>query len=74
MEEKYAKNKFPIYYDSENSVAKALHQEFKILKLGRMPGILIIDKSGIIKFAYYGDSMHDIPKATTILSVLEELK
>ncbi|MBD3229692.1 MAG: redoxin domain-containing protein [Candidatus Lokiarchaeota archaeon] len=72
MEEKYAKGKFPIYYDEEKNVSKLLKQEVKILKLGRMPGLLIIDKEGVIQYAYYSSSMKDIPKNNDVIAVIEE--
>ena len=70
MEKKYAKEKFPILYDQKNEVAKQLKQQKKFWKLGRLPGMLIVDKAGIIQFAYYSDSMSDIPKNKTVLEVI----
>ncbi len=72
LERKYAK-KYPIYYDEQEKVAKMLNQESKILKLGRMPGLLIVDKQGIIQYAYYGDSMSDIPENPELLEVINNL-
>lgn len=74
MEMKYAKGKFPILYDEKNQVAKKLNQQVKILKLGRLPGLLIVDKSGIIRYAYYSDNMKDIPKNADILEILSHFK
>jgi peroxiredoxin len=73
MEQKYAKERFPIYYDETKEATKRLHQEFKIFKLGRMPALLIVDKEGIIRYAYYSDSMSDIPKNKILLEVIEKL-
>ena len=73
MEQKYAKEEFPIYYDNNKEVVKKLHQEFKIRKLGRMPALFIVDKEGIIQYAYYSDSMSDIPKNKALFEVLEKL-
>lgn len=72
MEEKYAR-KYPIYYDEDKSVAILLNQQIKILKFGRMPGLLIVDKKGIIQWAYYGDSMKDIPENEILFEILKEL-
>ncbi len=41
--------------------------------MGRMPGMLVVDKDGIIQWAYYSDSMHDIPKNAVVLEILEKL-
>lgn len=73
MEMKYAKMKFPILYDEKNSVAPRLHQEFKLSKLGRLPGMLIVDKHGTIRYAYYSDSMSDIPKNQDVLEIVHSL-
>jgi peroxiredoxin len=64
---------YPIYFDDKKKVNKMLHQEIKPLKLGRMPALLIIDKQGIIRYAYYSDSMDDIPKNEEILEILRNL-
>jgi peroxiredoxin Q/BCP len=52
---------------------KELHQEVAITKLGRMPAILVADKQGIIQYAYFGDSMSDIPSNADVLAVLDGL-
>ena len=73
MEQKYARNKYAIFYDESKKVSKMLNQQIKITKLGRMPGLLIVDKQGIVQFAYYGDSMKDIPENKVVLDVIEKL-
>jgi peroxiredoxin Q/BCP len=73
MEQKYARNKYPIFYDESKSTVKKLNQEIKKIKGGRMPGLLVVDKDGIIQYAYYGDSMKDIPENEEILKVLEKI-
>lgn len=74
LEKKYAKGKYPVYYDPTKKVPEMLNQEFKRLKFGRMPALLVVDKKGIIRYAYYSDSMSDIPKNDEILEFLKELK
>lgn len=74
LETKYAKGKFPVYYDDAGDTVKLLKQESKILKFGRMPGLLIIDKNGIIQYAYYSDSMSDIPKNEELFEVIDKFK
>ena len=73
LELRYAKEKFPIYFDRKREVVRLLQQEVKILRLGRLPAVLIIDKEGVIRWAYYGDSLRDIPRNATLLEVLEKL-
>ncbi|MBD3254965.1 MAG: redoxin domain-containing protein [Candidatus Lokiarchaeota archaeon] len=72
MEEKYSR-KYPIFYDETKQVPNMLNQQVKWLKLGRMPGLLVIDKKGIIRYAYYSDNMHDIPENEKILEVLKDI-
>jgi len=73
LEQKYAK-KYAIFYDKTKKVAKMLNQEVKLKKLGRMPGLLIIDKQGIVQYAYYGDSMKDIPENEVLFEVINKIK
>ena len=56
--------------DPDHSVIKLYGQEVKIFKLGRMPAQMLIDKSGILKFVYYGNSMTDIPDISEIEKAL----
>lgn len=72
MEKKYART-YPVFYDDTKKIIKSLNQEIKILKLGRMPGLMIVDKKGIIQYAYYGNSMSDIPDNKEILEILKEI-
>jgi peroxiredoxin len=72
MEQKYAR-KYPIFYDESKKVVNMLNQEVKWLKGGRMPGLLIIDKQGIIRYAYYSESMSDIPENDVLLEVLRNI-
>ncbi len=72
MEQKYAR-KYPVFYDESNKVSQMLKQEKRWIKLGRLPGLLVIDKEGIIRYAYYGKNMHDIPENDEILQVLEKI-
>jgi peroxiredoxin len=72
MEQKYART-YAVFYDPSKSIPNLLHQQVKILKGGRMPGLLIIDKQGIIRYAYYSDSMRDLPKTEKILEVLKKI-
>jgi peroxiredoxin len=59
--------------DPKHQVADLYGQEVNLLRLGRMPAIMIIDKAGRIRYQHYGDSMSDIPPNAELLSVLEGL-
>jgi peroxiredoxin len=58
--------------DPSHTVARQYGQEVKLLKLGRMPALMVVDKAGQVVYAHYGGSMSDIPPSSEILSVLEE--
>ncbi len=73
LELRYAKEAFPIFFDKTHEVVQLLKQEVKILKLGRLPAVLIVNGDGIIKWAYYGDDLRDIPKNQDLFEVLEKL-
>ena len=59
--------------DPEHRVAGLYGQQVKLLKLGRMPALIVIDKAGQIRYRHYGDSMRDIPANDEILSLLDQL-
>ena len=58
--------------DPDHTVANRYRQEVKLLKMGRMPATVVVDKTGEIVYLHYGDSMKDIPANAEILAVLDE--
>ena len=57
--------------DEDGKLAELYGQEWRLLKLGRMPALFVIDRKGALAFTHYGASMSDIPKNGEILSVLD---
>ena len=57
--------------DPEHSVLKLYGQEVKLLKLGRMPAQMLIDKAGLLRYVHYGHSMADIPPNENILNLIK---
>ncbi len=57
--------------DPKHSVANLYGQEVKIIKLGRMPAQMLIDKKGILKYSFYGNSMADIPELSEVIDILK---
>ena len=47
--------------DDHGRVAGLYHQKVHLIKLGRMPALLVINRSGIVRYSYYSSSMKDIP-------------
>ncbi len=64
---------FPGLADPQHKVADAYGQEVSLVKLGRMPALILVDKSGQIRFEHYGESMSDIPLNRKVLELLDEL-
>ena len=59
--------------DEGGTLANLYGQEWKLLKLGRMPALFVIDRKGALAFAQYGTSMSDIPGNSEMLKVLDGL-
>ena len=59
--------------DPTHEVARRYGQEVKLLKLGRMPALMILDKAGQVAYKHYGGGMSDIPPNPQVLAVLDEL-
>lgn len=59
--------------DPEHTLSGLYGQEVKVLKLGRLPCQMIIDKTGMLCFVHYGRSMSDIPSNSEMLELLETI-
>ena len=59
--------------DPTHIVARRYGQEVKLLKMGRMPALLVIGKDGQVAHRHYGGAMSDIPPNPQILSILDGL-
>lgn len=57
--------------DPDHVIQKLYGQEVKALKLGRLPAQVLVDKSGMIQYAHYGDSMADIPSNKEIMNLIK---
>jgi peroxiredoxin len=57
--------------DPQNNAAKLYDQEVTLLKLGRVPAQMIIDKAGVVRFVHYASSMADIPENEEIIQILK---
>ena len=59
--------------DPEHRILDLYGQEFKVLKLGRLPAQAIVDQEGMIRFVHYGHDMTDIPANEELLTLLAGL-
>lgn len=60
--------------DPKHTVLTRYGQEVNLFKLGRMPGQMLIDMQGTLRFVHYGHDMTDIPTNEEILGLLEEMQ
>ncbi len=58
--------------DPEHEIADLYGQEVSIIKLGRIPAQMVIDKHGILRYVHYSRSMKDIPENAEVLALLDE--
>ena len=59
--------------DPKHKAAKKYEQEVNILKFGRVPAQMLIDKNGVLQYVHYSNSMSDIPDNKEILAKIDEL-
>ena len=59
--------------DPDHVVLKLYGQEVNLVKLGRMPAQVMVDKRGITRYVHYGHSMSDIPENDELLALLDRL-
>jgi peroxiredoxin len=59
--------------DPQHVIAKMYGQQVKLLKLGRMPASILVDKHGQIRYTHLGESMADIPGTEEMLSLIDAL-
>ncbi len=64
---------FPGIADPKHIIAKTYGQQVKLIKLGRMPAMIVVDKQGRIRYQHFGESMSDITSDKEILSLLDDL-
>jgi peroxiredoxin len=60
--------------DEKHKIPDVFGQEVRLLKLGRMPAQMIIDKHGLLRYIHYGHSMQDIPNNAEILDFLDDIQ
>ena len=59
--------------DPGHEVANQFGQQVKILKLGRMPALVVLDRDGTVQYEHKANNMSDIPSNKTVLDVLDRL-
>ncbi len=57
--------------DPEHRVLDLYGQQVRLLKLGRMPSMAVVDREGMLRYVHHGSSMRDIPPNETVLGLLD---
>jgi peroxiredoxin Q/BCP len=60
--------------DPDHRLANRYGLEVKLLKLGRMPALIVIDKQVFVRYQHYGNSMQDIVPNAEVLALLDDLQ
>ncbi len=64
---------FPCLADPERKVFREYDVKSSIVSLGQRPGLFVIDKDGIVRFAYLGFQQWEIPTIDETLRQLDAL-
>ena len=64
---------FPGLVDESLAVYEQYDVQSRLLSLGQRPGLFIVDKSGIVRYAYVGTQQWEIPSNTEVLAQLDTL-
>jgi peroxiredoxin Q/BCP len=59
--------------DPTHNILKIYGQEIKLFKFGRMPAQVLVDRTGTVRFVYYGHDMTDIPQNSEMLALIDDL-
>ena len=65
---------FTVLIDNKLEVYQQFDVQSKWFSLGQRPGLFIIDKAGVVQFAYIGAQQWEIPKNEVVLEKLKELQ
>jgi peroxiredoxin Q/BCP len=59
--------------DPDHRVANLYGQQVNLLRLGRLPALMVISKTGQIRHTHHGESMRDIPANENLLALLDQM-
>lgn len=64
---------FPCLVDPENRVYRQYDVKSKLLSLGQRPALFVLDKEGIVRYAYLGSQQWEIPSNEEVLAILQSI-
>jgi peroxiredoxin len=59
--------------DPKHTVLNLYGQETKLLKFGRLPAQILVDKAGKLRSIHYGQDMAEIPTNSEMLALLDKI-
>jgi len=65
---------FPGLVDDTHAVYDQYDVQSRLLSLGQRPGLFIVDKAGIVRYAYLGTQQWEIPPNREVLKELDKLQ
>jgi len=73
LETKYARGKYPIYYDQDKKILKMLSKDWVRQLADKLPAIFVIDKKGTIRYTFFKETSKDLPRVEEILELVDTL-
>ncbi|RME82802.1 MAG: thioredoxin peroxidase [Caldilineae bacterium] len=64
---------FPGLVDETHAVYDLYDVQSRVLSLGQRPGLFIIDREGVVRYAYLGSQQWEIPPNREVLAQLDGL-
>ncbi len=65
---------FPLLVDKAHAVFDRYDVQSRLLSLGQRPGLFVVDKGGIVRYAHIGTQQWQIPANREVLAVLDALQ
>lgn len=65
---------FPGLVDDTHAVYDQYDVQSRLLSLGQRPGLFIVDKAGVVRYAYLGTQQWEIPPNNEVLAQLDTLR
>ncbi len=65
---------FPGVPDPQQTILETYGQQSSLIRFGRLPAQLLIDKKGVVRFADYGKSMRDIAPVDELINFLVNME
>ena len=60
---------FPVLLDKHRIVYDHYGVDSRVTSLGQRPGLFVIDRDGIVRYAYVGRQQWDIPSVDEVLQI-----